>query len=119
MHDVKFVNVVKYDELSVLHLYEKLIMLEGMAVYFPSSYPQVRSCDRSYMFNVANTLHYEVVQNLIKHALKVRHTIDAESMKEERIMTNDHWEKELNSLPVVKRVRYTLCPNFVFRIKEG
>ena len=30
MKDVKFVNVVKYEELSVKNLYDKLLTLEGM-----------------------------------------------------------------------------------------
>ena len=119
MTDVKFINVVKYDELSVKNLYDRLIKLEGMAQYFPGKYPLGRFCDRSYMWNVANTLHSDVVKELVQHALKVRHAVDGEGMKEERIMLNDHWEEELNSLPIVKRVGNALRSYIMFRIKDG
>ena len=42
MRDVKFINVVKYDELSVKNLYSKLLSLDGMGLYFPSRYPKGR-----------------------------------------------------------------------------
>ena len=61
--------MVKYDELAVKHLYKDLIALPAMAEYFPNRYPKGRQCDRDYMFNVANTLHEEVVTVLIRHAL--------------------------------------------------
>ena len=70
---VQFIDVPKYDELSVKNLYDKLITLGDMRMYFPDTYPKGRQCDRDYMFNVANTLHPGIVQELIEHALKQRH----------------------------------------------
>ena len=70
LKEVSFVQVVKYDELAVKHLYQELVALPNMAQYFPNRYPKGRQCDRDYMFNVANTLHESVVQELIQHALK-------------------------------------------------
>jgi len=61
LREVQFVQVVKYDELSVKHLYIDFIELPAMAEYFPDEYPKGRQCDRDYMFNVANTLHEEIV----------------------------------------------------------
>ena len=46
MSDVKFVNVIKFDELSVKNLYNKLLVLDGMEQYFPNKYPKGRKCDR-------------------------------------------------------------------------
>ena len=57
LHDVKFIQAPKYDEISVKNLYDKFIKLDGMAKYFPDNYAKGRQCDREYMFNVANTLH--------------------------------------------------------------
>ena len=39
---VQFIDVPKYDELSVKNLYEKLIKLDGMERYFPTKYPKGR-----------------------------------------------------------------------------
>ena len=59
--DVLYIEVPKYDELSVKNMYDKLLKLPGMAEYFPEKYPKGRQCDREYLFNVANTLDAGVV----------------------------------------------------------
>ena len=65
-----YIDVPKYDELSVKNLYKKLLAMENMEKYFPDKYPKGRQCDRDYLFNVANTLHRGIVQELIDHTLK-------------------------------------------------
>ena len=70
LSEVKLIQVTKYDELSVKNLYDKFLTLEGVPNYFPDKFPRGRICDRDYMFNVANTLHQDVVRDLIEHALK-------------------------------------------------
>ena len=94
------------------NLYKKLLALDNMEKYFPSEYPKGRGCDRDYMFNVANTLHQGVVQDLINHALKQRHDPKMEQNKSESIMISEKWMEELKSLPLVKKVRKTLNLNF-------
>ena len=71
--DVLNIEVTKFDELSVKKLYENFMMLAGVTYYFPDTYPKGRVCDREYMFNVVNTLHEEVVTEVVQHALKQRH----------------------------------------------
>ena len=39
LSDVKFIQVTRYDELSVKGLYDKFMNLEGMPDYFPAKYP--------------------------------------------------------------------------------
>ena len=70
LEDKKEVSVIKYDELSVKHLYKKFLELPGMSLYFPNKYPKGRQCDRDYMFNVANSLYPDIVAEVIQHALK-------------------------------------------------
>ena len=100
LREVKFVHVTKYDELSVKNLYDKFLTLDDMHYYFPNKYPKGRQCDREYMFNKANTLHEEITQQLIQHALKQRHSIEMEKSKQEAVMISDHWKEELKSLPM-------------------
>ena len=69
MAELRGINVTKYDELSVKRLYDELLELEFMAPYFPDKYPKGRVCDRDYMFNITNTLHPDVMRQLIAHAL--------------------------------------------------
>ena len=59
--NVFFIDVPKYDELSVKNLYTKLMSLDNMDRYFPDTFPKGRQCDRDYLFNVANTLHQDVI----------------------------------------------------------
>ena len=108
LQDVKFISVIKYDELSVKHLYDKFLGLDGVKDYFPSKYARGRQCDRDYMFNVANTLHNDVVKELVEHALKQRHAINIDRVTEESILMNDYWKDELKSLPVVAHVSLLL-----------
>ena len=91
LKEVKFIEVVKYDELAVKHLYGEFIELPLMAEYFPNKYPKGRQCDREYMFNVANTLHEEVVKAVIEHALKQRHAVEGIKMQDENVLINEHW----------------------------
>ena len=63
--DVRHVEVTKFDELSVKNLYDEFMALEGVKHYFPDSYPKGRVCDREYMFNIVNTLHENVVSELL------------------------------------------------------
>jgi len=78
-----------------------------MAEYFPDKYPKGRCCDRDYMFNVANTLHEEIVTEVVQHALKQRHAVDSIKLKDESVLISDYWTKELKSLPMVTHVSAT------------
>ena len=117
MSELRTIKVKKYDELSVKHLYEELLQLEGMADYFPSRYPEGRVCDRDYLFNVANTKHPDVVKALLQHALQVRHAVEAEDQQQETITLSDHWAQELKSLPLVSHVSCLSLTNMPYRRK--
>ena len=78
LENVKFVQVPKYDEISVKALYDKLLALPDMASFFPNKYAKGRQCDRAYLFNVANTFHPSVMKDLIDYAHKHRHDISSE-----------------------------------------
>ena len=79
LKEVKFISVPKYDEISVKALYTKLLSLPNMAKYFPDKYPKGRQCDRDYyLFNIAQTLHPEVMSQLIEYAHAHRHDISGE-----------------------------------------
>ena len=40
--DVRQVDIKKYDELSVINLYDDFMKLEGVSKYFPDKYPKGR-----------------------------------------------------------------------------
>ena len=100
MREVKFINVTKYDELSVKSLYDNFLTLEGMKFYFPDKYPKGRCCDRDYMFNVANTLYEDMTQEIIHHAHLQRNAVESDKKKNEAVLLSDHWKNELKTLPM-------------------
>ena len=101
---VKFISVPKYDELSVKNLYDKVIQLEGMAQFFPDSYPKGRQCDRDFFFNVLNTFHPEIMKELVEYALKQRHALEGGKHELESVLANDHWANELKAMPFHAKV---------------
>ena len=68
MNEVKFCNPPAYDEIGVKNLYVHIVSMEGMGMYFPDKFPEGRTCDRSYMYNVWNTKYPEDVKEVISYA---------------------------------------------------
>ena len=104
LSQVNFISVPKYDELSVKSLYDKIIKLEGMAQFFPDSYPKGRQCDREFLFNIFNTFHPEMMKELIEYALKQRHALEGGKQELESVLANDHWANELKAMPFHAKV---------------
>ena len=65
---VKHCNAPKFDEIGVKALYDEVIKMPNMKLYFPVSYPAGKQCDRTYMYNVWNTLYPEDVKEVINYA---------------------------------------------------
>ena len=70
--DVKFINVPKYDELSVRNVYPMIQKDLTLMRYFPSKLPKNRLPDREYTFSILNTLRPDYVERIIAHAQKLR-----------------------------------------------
>ncbi len=74
MSELKSVNVPKFDELSVKNIFPLIRQDAEVMKYFPDDYPKGREPDRSYTFNVLNTLRNQYVQDIIKHAHSIRNS---------------------------------------------
>ena len=57
-----------YDELFVKELWPDMQGAEEFMKYFPAQFPKGRVPDRTYFFNIMNTLMEDYVQQIIKHA---------------------------------------------------
>ena len=68
MKQVKYVNVPKYEELSVDKMHARMKTDAEFMAYFPDDLPKGRSPPREYFWNVLNTVHELYVQRLISHA---------------------------------------------------
>lgn len=101
LNEVKYVNVPLYDELSVGNLWPQLQEFPEFQSFFPSKFPKGRLPDRTYMFNILNTVMTGYTQALIKHAKEQRTTAGGQNMARQTIEITDEWWDKLNSLPYI------------------
>ena len=68
--NLRVVKVPKYDELSVKQVWPKMQAQEDLMLYFPDPLPdeKEREPDRTYMFNILNTLRPEYTKKLMATA---------------------------------------------------
>ena len=69
-NEVKFIEVKRFDELSVKHLWGDLSKDKAINIYFPDKYPQGKGPNRKYMFDLLNTIYPEYLENIMLHATK-------------------------------------------------
>ena len=103
MQDVRFVNPPSYDEIGVKALYSKVIQEDGMKDYFPSKYPKGLQCDKSYFYNIWNTLYQDQVAEVIKYANSQRFTVSNDDKVQNSICISAEWQKELDSMPFISK----------------
>ena len=61
LSELRVVNVPKYDELSVKNVFQNLKEDKEFMQYFPDVFPKGREPDRTYVFNVLNTIRPDYV----------------------------------------------------------
>ena len=91
LSEVKWINPPKYDEISVANLYPKFKADENVNVYLPSKLPKGKLPDRSYFFNVLNTVYEDRVSAMIAHANKIRFEAAQDGIQEETVLVTDEW----------------------------
>ena len=103
MSEVKFCHSPSFDETSVKNIYNKVVKMEGMAVYFPDKFPKGRTCEKEYMYNVWNTMYPESVEMVIEHANKLRYSVEEDKEKSNAITITDEWQAEIDRLPFISK----------------
>jgi len=68
--DVKHIIVPRLDELSIKHMIEMIRGDAALAMYFPDEFLKGRIPDRTFFFNVLNTIYPGYLNELIGHANK-------------------------------------------------
>ena len=72
LNEVKHVNVPHYEELSVKKFWPILKTDKNFYSYMPDPTAEGRLPDRTYFWNVANTVQHDYVEKVIKHATNLR-----------------------------------------------
>ena len=119
MSEVRFCNVPAFDEIGVKNLYAKIIKKEGMAALFPDKYPKGRSAERQYMYNCLNTLHPDVVKNIIEFANSQRYTVDNDKVKQNAIEMTEEWKEELQKMPFISKQKGRMSHLLKIKSKVG
>jgi len=65
LQDVSWINVPHYAELAVKTLYEYYKNDEELMLYLPDKFAKGRQIDRSYFFNVLNTIRPTHVKQIV------------------------------------------------------
>ena len=99
--EVKWISVPRYDELSIKNLFDAVKEDQDVMAYFPDSLPKGRQPDRTYFFNILNSVHSEYTRNLISVAQKYRYQAGAAQADQGVVQVSDAWWSKLNELPFI------------------
>jgi hypothetical protein len=69
--------------------------------YFPSKFPKGRAPEKTYFFDIMNTVMEGYVSSIIGHANKVRATKTHEAEAAQTIEITDEWYEKLSAIPFV------------------
>jgi len=69
--------------------------------YFPANFPKSRLPDKTYFFNIMNTVMEDYVQQMISHANKIRATRSHDAEAVQTIDITDEWYEKLKAIPFV------------------
>jgi len=97
--DVKHIAVPHYPELSVKDIFEHYKDDELLRKYLPDKFAKGRQIDRTFFFNVFNTLFPGQMTKMIDNARQQRFDSNEEEVKRETIEISDAWMSQLKSLP--------------------
>ena len=97
--DIKHCNPPRYDEITVVQLYDTCVQMPRMAQYFPDTYPKGRGCNRDYFFTILATIHPEYVDKLLKNCKEVRFATEENENDGDAIDLDPKWEEEFKAFP--------------------
>ena len=83
-------------------MYPKFINKPKFMIYFPDKLPKGRLPDRSYFFNVMNTLYPDYTKELIRQANSNRVEASVNDDQHDFVHVSNEWWAKLNELPQIK-----------------
>ena len=92
---------------------------KALAAYLPDEYLKQKTADRTYFFNILNTLYPEYVQQLLSHAHKQRTGMEQEQQQEQTIEMHEDWVDLLSQVPFYSKSKYPFTANHSIGYREG
>ena len=99
LSDVKWINVPRFDELSVENLEKQFKDDAKFQRFLPNRLPKGRQPDRTYYFNVLNTLYPDYIAEIILHANGKRFKAGDDETDYGGIKVSEDWWEQLNAVP--------------------
>ena len=91
LDQIKPIKVPLLAELNVKDLWLKYKEMPEVNRYLPDRVPKGRQLDRTFFFNILNTVAPEVVSKIIEHSLTQRNKVETELEKQETIQITPEW----------------------------
>lgn len=99
IQDVKQINVPHYKELNVKDIYEHYKSDPKLMKHLPDNFAKGRQIDRTFFFNIFNTLYPEQLATMIQHSRDKRFDTAEEEIKRETITITEDWRAKLMAIP--------------------
>ena len=99
LDEVAWIEVPRYDELSVVNLFPKFKEDENIMRYMPDRLPKGRLPDREYFFNVLNTVYPDYTRELIKKAGGHRNDASKKTTDFGVVKVSEEWWEKLIEVP--------------------
>ena len=104
MENVRFINVPKYDELSVTNMLKLVKNDTELLKFWPDEYIAGMQPSRQFFFNTINTVYPGFLKQLITNSNQQRCGVSDEQNKKSSILVNDEWLNNLSSIPFHSKV---------------
>ena len=99
MTELRPINAPHYDEISVKNILPRVAKDEAIMRYLPTNLPNGRVIDRTYFFNVLNTVQPKYMSGIIEHANRMRNTAADSNARAEQIVVTPEWLEQLEKVP--------------------
>ena len=97
--EIKHIVVPHYEEISVTAVFETYKNDEALMKYLPEIRAKGKQLDRTFFFNILNTVYPEVLPAIIASSREQRESRLSQGENRESIDIAANWAEELRSVP--------------------
>ena len=97
--EVITIKVPLFKEVKIEDLYQRYKDDPAMKLRLPDFFPKGRQIDRTYFFNVLNTVHTSDMEAILAHAFKQRNMAAHSGDMAETIKISEEWLERLKEVP--------------------
>ena len=99
VHEIKPIVVPHYEEISVKAVFETYKNDEALLRYLPEIKAKGKQLDRTFFYNVLNTIYPEVMPAIVASSREQREKRMSHGENRESIDVASNWAEQLKSIP--------------------